>query len=342
MATTYFRTHTWQSIRHYGILLCCFLSLLSTGGFAQKSDSFYVQQSDNGWLLKHKVKKGETVFSIAKRYHVPPVMLSNTNAIGLRDSLRTKSIWVPLGAYNIKTDGGITTSEMKPLYHKLSAGESLKTIAKYSLTTQRKILDWNHITDKDVYEGQVLLVGWMYYDATGTYNNQPSEIEPPTPPLRNSAAPLKTPAPEATEPQPARPKKKDTVYVVDGVRKEPTPTSADSEDSLQEAEKSEAAILYEEQTVNETFVNKEKGTAVFFNTSNNNPDVYFAFHNTAPKGTIIKVKNPGNGNEIFVKVLSRIPTTGLYHNAIIGISKNAKAALGGINDKLWCELTYRR
>ncbi len=97
--------------------------------------------------------------------------------------------------------------------------------------------------------------------------------------------------------------------------------------------------VYARQTNNGLSVLTEKGTAVFFEKAGKS-NTYQAFHNTARRGTVIKVFNPGNGKTIYVKVLGTIPDTKQYANSIIGISDSAKEALGVTDSKAWCELTY--
>ncbi|MCD6063366.1 MAG: LysM peptidoglycan-binding protein [Flavipsychrobacter sp.] len=100
--------------------------------------------------------------------------------------------------------------------------------------------------------------------------------------------------------------------------------------------------LFMEQTRDGMNLTEERGGAVFFGNSGKikGTNLYYAFHNTAPKGTIIKVHNPGTDKSIYVKVLSVIPGTKQYHNCIIGISAGAMADLGVADEKTWCELKY--
>lgn len=98
--------------------------------------------------------------------------------------------------------------------------------------------------------------------------------------------------------------------------------------------------LYDVQTNHGQNVLTEKGTAVFFEKTGKN-NLFVAFHNATPRGTIIKVFNPGNGKTIFVKVLGPLPDTKLYSNCIIGINDVAKEALGITDTKAWCELSYQ-
>ena len=97
--------------------------------------------------------------------------------------------------------------------------------------------------------------------------------------------------------------------------------------------------VYNRQTNNGLNVLTEKGTAVFFEKPGKN-NLYYAFHNETPRGSIIKVFNPGSGKTIYVKVIGPVPDTKLYANCIIGICDAAKEALGITDSKAWCELSY--
>ena len=97
--------------------------------------------------------------------------------------------------------------------------------------------------------------------------------------------------------------------------------------------------LYNRQTNNGLNVLTEKGTAVFFEKGGKS-NAYLAFHNATPRGTIIKVFNPGTSKTIYVKVLGPVPDTKLYANSVIGICDAAKEALGITDTKAWVELTF--
>jgi len=96
---------------------------------------------------------------------------------------------------------------------------------------------------------------------------------------------------------------------------------------------------FDRQTANGTNVLTEKGSAVFFEKSGRN-DVYYAFHNATPRGTVIKVFNPGSGKTVYVKVMGPIPGTKTYANSVIGISSAAKEELGVTENKAWVEISY--
>jgi len=310
-------------------LLLLFLSaLLSLGSYAQKNDSLFVQQGEDGWVLPYRIKSAETVFSVARKFHMPPAILADFNEINIKTALKEGTvIAIPIGAYNLVTNG-MKTNDMRPIYHRLRAGESLRKIAKNSNTSQRKLLDWNNRNEGDIYDGQVLTVGWILFDATIWNNSQPATqpVAPASPPVKPSVVPRQDPPPV---PQVRR----DTSYFI--IPPQQTDTNLAEQ-------KSEAEMLYDEQTLDGTQVTKEKGPAAFFSSSNSNPTYYYAFHNGAARGAIIKVRNTNNGKIIFVKVLGPIPNTAIYHNCIIGISSKARAALGVRDEKAWCELSYAK
>ncbi len=110
-------------------------------------------------------------------------------------------------------------------------------------------------------------------------------------------------------------------------------------DSLKAPVSSGFDTVYARQTMNGQNILTEKGTAVFFEKAAKG-GIYLAFHNTARRGTIIKVNNPGNGKYIYARVLGPIPETKQFSNSIIGISESAKDALGVSDNKAWCELSY--
>lgn len=97
--------------------------------------------------------------------------------------------------------------------------------------------------------------------------------------------------------------------------------------------------IYNRQTNNGISVLTEKGTAVFFDKAGKN-NIFYAFHNATPRGTIIKITNPGTGRTIYAKVLDKVPDTKQYNNSIIGISSFAKDALGVVDNKAWVEISY--
>lgn len=307
-------------------LLTIFFSSLSFSVFAQK-DSLFVTDVRGDWQIPHLVQSGETVISVARKYHVPPAMLADANKTSYNAPLPIhQTINVPIGAYNKLPRPPVNNDESRPLYYRIKDENELSRISRFSGVSQRTLQDWNHLTDNELKPGKTLLVGWVMYDATQLPVAATSASTAVSKTVKNDVPvpvkPVPTVRPAITEvPQTASVQQdtaKDTTAVV-----------------------SAAAIMYNEQTNDGQNVTTEKGSLVFFSAqSKSKAEPYFAFFNNAPKGTIIKVYNPGNDRTVYVKVLGPLPQTKMYYNALIGVSSYARVALGAPENKVWCELSY--
>lgn len=287
--------------------------LLFTISTAFAQDSLFVVFKGDKWVISHEARLGENLFILAKRYHVPAAVLADENRLNYQDGIeKGRVIYIPFSKYN---QGGVQPFDInatKPVYYKVNAGDNLFTLSKYAGVPQRIMQQWNDLPDNTIAEGEVLFAGWVLYDSSQTPF---SDVKKPV--VNNNSA------------NAAGRGKKDSVTVI----KIPKPVI----DTLSDVEEE-----YIAQTGNELNVMEEKGTVAFFNSAGKtgNSDTYFAFYNGAPKGTIIKVHNPGTGKTIFVKVLGPLPATKQYHNAMMGLGSVAKTLLGVNDSRAWCEIKH--
>lgn len=304
-------------------ICCVFLVLLSAGVLAQEPNRVYVAPAAKGWQIPHVVQNGETVYMLARRYHVPPAILADANRTTFDAPLpQGSTVYIPIAAYNYMDNRPATLDNARTLYYKVGDDDNLYRLSRRTGVQQYVLQGWNQMSDNAVQPGLQLIVGWVLYDAT------PINIPPPvttTPPASTVVRPMPRPI--------LRPRMQPPVV-------DTTSVYIPMTDTMTIVSVEERA--YMEQTSNGQNVVEEKGTAAFYSlSSGSNGTVYYAFHNAAAKGSIIKVINPGNGRSIFVKVIGTLPGTKQYHNSIIGISGNARRALGTFGeDKLWCELHY--
>jgi len=84
---------------------------------------------------------------------------------------------------------------------------------------------------------------------------------------------------------------------------------------------------------------KEKGVAEVIEGSEGT-EKYLALHRTAKIGTIMQVRNDLNDQIVFVRVLGKLPNTGVDKKVIIRISKKAFEKLGGVDYKFPVEISY--
>ena len=303
------------------LLMICLL--WSAGSFAQ-NERFFVVHKDGNLIIEHKARTGETVFSVARRYHVPPSMLADANRLDYKAELEQGQIIdVPLAVYNHINEAPEYMNDVRPLFYVVDGRQDMQRVVRITGVPQRKIEKWNKLANNNLHDGQELMVGWVLFDAT------PIKLEVKEPAeVSRRRGDWSTREREAVKDIPARPldvKDYDTVIVV----KKTDTTEASAEEEL-----------YLSQTMNEQRLITEKGPAVFFNPASASSKSLYAFHNTARRGAIIKVFNPGTKKTVYVKVIGAIPGTAQYHNSVIGISATAKEELGVNENKMFCEISY--
>jgi LysM repeat protein len=319
------------------LFILIFFCTCCINSFAASSDTLQVISKNDKWVIAHKVQKGETLFMLARRYHVPPAMLADANHINYQAALPVDSdIFIPLGAFNQLSSMPANASDARPLIYTTGEKDFLFRISRYAGVHQRVMQQWNNLQGNTVEPGTNLFVGWMLYDAS-----MPAEMTETKPAPKQETTNVFVQKPvqqtETAKPaeQPGVKKLADGTIVIQMPKEVPPP------DTLTVEEKA-----YMSETNNEQFLAKESGTAVFVDMKGTgktkNFDFYYVFHSAARRGTIIKVFNPGTGQKVFAKVLGPIPNTRQYHNAIIGISSESKKQLGisTSENKAWCELSY--
>jgi len=263
---------------------------------AQQADSLWVKVLNNRWQVLHRVKEGETLFQIARQYQVPPAELARENGISYSTGLGTGTVlYIPIGLYNRISQGGVAGS--RPVYYKTTQFDDWQRIAFLSGTSAAALREWNNLPMRALKEGQVLLVGWVKYEAAPATAVKPVTVNPVVDPV-----------------------------LADTVTRRPPARPAFEEEFLAQAGDGGNIAT-------------EKGPAIYYDSKTGGSQCY-AFFNMAPRGTIIKIVNPGNGHYVYAKVIGTIPENGRFENAVVGLSLNAQRTLGGTGRKTWCEVHF--
>jgi LysM repeat protein len=327
----------------YKGLITVLLLLITSSVFAGQKDSLFVTLKNTRWVVMHTIKQGETIFDVANRYHVPAGTLAGENNIGFQTPLTAGSqMAIPLGAYN--RTPGMGNAAYRNVYYRVKAEDNLYKISKMAGETQRTLQEWNELPDNNVYEGDVIVVVKLVYDGGSA------------PTVTSYGKPFAAKTDTFNKKQGSKDSTKAPKYTVSRVAKEVMENGKKVtylvNDTVWADTLGPYARAYMEQTLNETKITEEKGTAVFYtankvqsryNPSDANKKVYiYAFHKTALRGTIIKVYNPASDKLIYVKVMGALPDTKQYANSEIGISADAKEMLGVsvMEDRAWVELKY--
>lgn len=303
-------------------------------------------------FVVHKVDQGETLYSISKRYGVTvdQVLEHNSTAdAGLEIGQILKVPYVPRAPR--KQSNGNT--------HIVAEKETLFSISRQYGITVDELKQWNNLTDNALALGQELVIkkkntlavspplemkssrtvhtvtaketmfsitrqygitvdqlrqwnnlttdelkiGQTLYVAQPVYNQTQTTITTPAVVTQTAPVQIQTPPPVVVTPIEAVP----TIKISEGVR--------GSDEII------------------------ESGLAELIEGTEGNRK-YLALHRTAPVGTILRIKNEMNSREVFVRVMGKLPDTGLTDKLVIKISKSAYDRLGAIDSRFRVEVTY--
>jgi rare lipoprotein A (peptidoglycan hydrolase) len=69
---------------------------------------------------------------------------------------------------------------------------------------------------------------------------------------------------------------------------------------------------------------------------------YFGMHRTIPVGSLVAVRNEMNDQMVLVRIVGKLPDTGINDKVIIRLSESAVKQLRAIDPKFRVEITYLR
>lgn len=343
-----------------GVLMACTIRVAA-------QDALLAQGNAPDLYLVHTVKKGETWYSLGRAYGLSPKDIAARNNMQMDQGLSLgKQITIPLSKSNfVQSKDAAPGAGLRPVYHHVGEKETLYRISvRYGKVPLDNVREWNKFTGDGVKKDAMLIVGYV----KGTNNSivqtaPPSQpvvaTTPPPAPVVKSAA-TTTPAPETTAttapvqepatttpvvvkqetPPPAVVKETTPAAVVeDEKQKDSSPVSSIGRTpSIPEGDFEQA---YLQQTSNGRDITTEKGPGTWFRSNAVvGSGKYYALHNSAPRGTIVKVTNPLTGKSIYAKVLDAIPQLKSNANLIIKLSDAAQDALGINEARFYCELSY--
>jgi len=328
----------------------------------QAQDTLQVQGAAPDLYLMHTVKKGETFYSLSRAYSVPPKEIAAQNNLNFDGGLQLgQSVKIPLSKGNFVQSG---EAAGHPVYHKVLEKETLYRISvNYNKVPLDNIRHWNNLTGDGVQKDSYLVIGYVKGSANGAVIAAHTPAAPPPSTIPASAPASPAPAPPVTEttvvkhdPAPSTVLTPAPPVVTPAPPVTSNTTDSDNNSAAAETHASAPAPapaastpppapsgssfeqIYSQQTAGKK-PTTEKGPGSWFK-SNAGAGKYYALHNSASRGTIIKVTNPLNGKSIYAKVLEAIPQMKQNAGLIIKLSDSAIEALGTNETKFYCELSY--
>lgn len=359
-------------------LIClCLTGLLTTLSLRAATapfpaDSVGVEKRDGKRFIVHHVDQGQTLYAIARRYKTSVAALREANP-DIKDAVRyDQVVRVPLADLSRKERKAIdkvireseketdvakestsasakqpsdksekntepvrkTTGKAEPVVsgnsgiHVVQSGQTLYSLAVRYNVLQANLRKWNNLNSDNVLIGQALIVSERAYTA-----RQPANAPAPKP------EPAKT-TPRANTPKPTPKTDKPTSAATPPAERERNnlPATASTTDAPAEEPKviragDSAPLPTHGRRVSDL------GLAEAIE-GNNDSGKYLALHRSAPIGMLVQVRNDVNNQSIWVKVIGRLPDTGVNDRILIKLSARAFAKLSPNDRRFRTEVSY--
>ena len=298
---------------------------------ASAQDFLFVKVEDEKSFVVHHVLVHQNLYRISRYYQTTAQDIKTANNL-IADTLRKgQDLLIPLNKKNFSVHASSTKKnvDFQMLFVQPNAIRSEKKLAA-ALPIDKEIW-YTFLKKKQVNfkENKTCLIGYLVtLDAA---------LEPPT--TEN------TETKKAKEEKIIAPKivaKKDSVKPILMAK-----TKIDSVKKNVVYTMSKTKIISPQQKLFDKLFHKteaaekvEKGTALGMmpDTLGNYQKGFYAFHNTLSVGTIVRLKNPMNDNEVFVKILGNIPELAGNQRCSIKISHDAALYLDAIDERFLVEI----
>jgi len=310
------------------IFLISFLFISKPALFASPIDSIGSEVINGKVYVLHQVEDGETVYSISTKYKVRMrdiVAVSPEVKKGLAIGMVIKVPYV-----------GVNVSKNKSEHHVVKAGETLYGISKLYKVSIDELMEWNDLSSSGLSIGQKLMVSGS---SSISKSAEVTVIK-----VKGNLVHIVTQG--------------EGLYGIARIYNV-------SVDQLIEWNQLQSTSLVVGQEIvvglnaNANYVHPikidtaqvslsrryeiekviEAGLAAIIDDTNNT-NKYFALHRTATVGTIIAVRNEMNDQMVFVRVVGKLPNTGVNTKVVIRISDAAYKKLGAIDSKFRVQLSY--
>jgi LysM repeat protein len=349
----------------YRVCVFCVLFVTALSGHAY--DSLTVRQRADSLFIIHQVEGGETVYSLAQRYHITSDDLMRQNGL--------KSNALDIGQvleiqYNkdLQKDSEILSGPQEG-QHEVALGETLYAIAKkynLSLDTLRKM---NLLTADELSVGQYLLiketpaVNDVKDSSSQVLKEETKDVDPPS----DSIPTLIIKSEVELDPY--------IYYVQNGENMDEIAAKFNiSRDSIKSYNnlrnnrlKTGQKLLFPPAMINDSTIIKiskvpdyistnygskmifkevggikkytEEGLARIIDTELNTPK-YLALHRSLGIGTIFEVTNLMNNKVLHVRVVGRLPNTGLNENVMLRLTESVFEDLGIVDKQARMKMVY--
>lgn len=282
------------------------------------SQDLIIKSGTKGLYLEHKTSAKESIYSIARNYHVHPKFLAAYNNLDISKGLNIgQALNIPLTDTNLNRK----TAEGTPVYFQSSQKQSPGSISALTKTASANIRTWNKLSSDNIAAGTKVIIGYI----SANVQTAPDETKEVKPVIEEKKTDIVA-AEKKEEP------KTDAAVKTAVVKEEAAKAGEEVQHAAQITSNIEGdgffKTYFAQQVKTFPLSKDETVTAgIFKTTSGWNDGKYYALIDGIEPGTIIRVINPENNKVVFVKVLGQISGIRQNQGYNLRISNAAAAAL---------------
>ena len=313
-------------MKKYNLFFCLFLFLSSA---AKAQDTLFASVQKDKLFISHIVLPKQNLYRISRYYSSSVVDIKILNLMQA-DTLAIGSvIKIPLVRKNFTIHPNKNKTDVTYLPVYLMAN-NVKNIRMLMAAVPYEQEDFESFLKKKktIFNSrQSCLIGYLEARNISITPEKKSEtIEKPT------EEQIKT----TTQPE----LKKDSTPLMNQL--DTTKKLIKSDSNIGIKKPSQLILLQKLYARSEAIEQMEKGPALSFavDSLGNYQKGFYALHNTFSVGTIVKLKNPMTENEVYVKILGKIPEIAGNQRCIIKISREAAIYLDAKDERFLVEIFY--
>jgi LysM repeat protein len=287
----------------------------------------------------HKVKQGETLYGLSKKYDVPINIIYKNNPALTSDNLKlgteiripkkkntTKSTFVPKTSTVPKIDN---SNKYDTILHQVKSKETMYAISKLYNVSIEEIKKWNNLSSTDLNLDEVIKI--LKPKTVETKNVLPKQ---------SNTSNLNKEETKKIEETIVKSTAKTTIPIAEVKEQKLNIDTPKNENVVTEIKTLTLSEQFSIQKKENSIINK-KATGAPMNTSDlsiNN--TFFALHKTAKIGSIIKIKNLENNKISYAKIIGTLPEIDENKNVMIRLSLGVRNAINMGKGKAYLEMEY--
>ena len=301
-------------------LLVLVLGLVISASAHAQADSLGIEKKGEQVFVIHKVKSGQTLYALARRYGTSVKKINEANP-ALQQGLKVgQTLKVPFEKTIVVPKKVAQAAKT----HSVARGETLYAISRKYGVSVDDLKRMNRLNSNALALGQKLIV-----EEAKVVEEVLSTTQPDPEPVKEEVTEQATQAIEETE-KPAEVTLNTEINETDTTKSEAIAVSTTAVQNAPET------VSYNGTPFKEV---KEEGVAELI-VEDEPANKFLALHKTAKVGTVIKIRNLKNDLAVYVRVVGNIPETADNDNILIKINKRAHDQLKAFDPRLRVELTY--